>query len=212
MSKLQNIKAVKQMIDGSHRTQTKKTFGFSDIEFQRERNKTREVGEIWEEKDAEGKTVCWWEQHEGFKSRYNIHPDLSKEFERIRNEKYAFPNCQKETCTCKKPTRLDEKFRRLMGMCHDCLVTLETKLKIEGKFGEYAMKKMQENAKKFFEEKDQELTEIKKTLQGPISYVAGADGIEEKWEVENPEEMIQTIETNYNKYKDQILGKFEEKS
>ena len=41
-NKLQNIKAVQQMIDGTHKFQTKKTVGFSDAEATKKRNEHHE--------------------------------------------------------------------------------------------------------------------------------------------------------------------------
>ena len=56
MSKLQNVNAVKQMLDGTHKMQTKKSFGFS----QSQSNIKREVGDTWTEKDPKtGKLVDW---------------------------------------------------------------------------------------------------------------------------------------------------------
>ena len=45
-----------------------------------------------------------------------------------------FPNCPKETCTCGMPKRLDEKMRKIHGMCFDCVVSMEHKIRIEGKW------------------------------------------------------------------------------
>ena len=42
MAKLKNIKAVKEMLGGEHKTQTKKTISFADKVFVK-----REVGETW---------------------------------------------------------------------------------------------------------------------------------------------------------------------
>ena len=42
-NKLQNIKAVKEMIAGTHKFQTKKTTGFSDAKEAAEKNKKRAV-------------------------------------------------------------------------------------------------------------------------------------------------------------------------
>ena len=41
-NKLKNVKAVKEMLDGKHKTQTKKTVSFADKVIER-----REVGETW---------------------------------------------------------------------------------------------------------------------------------------------------------------------
>ena len=44
-NKLQNIKAVKQMLEGTHKFQTKKSIGFSDAKQKAEKNQKREVGD-----------------------------------------------------------------------------------------------------------------------------------------------------------------------
>ena len=46
-SKLQNIKAVKQMLEGSHKTQTRKNFSLATANSTAEKNKKREIGEEW---------------------------------------------------------------------------------------------------------------------------------------------------------------------
>ena len=58
MGKLNNIKAIRQMLDGQHRTQSKTSVGYqknSDVQ-------TRKVGDVWT--DANGDE---WIQHDGFK-------------------------------------------------------------------------------------------------------------------------------------------------
>ena len=64
-NKLQNIKAIQKMLDGTHAFQTKKTIGFSDAKQKAEKNKARKVGDIWEEKI--GTTIYLIEQREGFR-------------------------------------------------------------------------------------------------------------------------------------------------
>ena len=60
-SKLQNVKAIKQLLSGTHKTQTNKTFGFTG-----KSNKKREVGETWTEITPNG-TKIQWEQKDGFR-------------------------------------------------------------------------------------------------------------------------------------------------
>ena len=74
MSKLKNIKAIGQMIDGNHRLQTRKTIGFSDAT---DKSKIREIGEIWEEKDFNGNSI-WWEQRQGYRVKHHNHPEVTK--------------------------------------------------------------------------------------------------------------------------------------
>jgi hypothetical protein len=62
MAKLQNIKAIKQMLDGTHRMQSKTTVGYEGDK----NTSTKEVGETWI--DANGKE---WIQKDGFKISVN---------------------------------------------------------------------------------------------------------------------------------------------
>ena len=64
--KLQNIKAIQEMLDGTHRFQTKKTVGFSDADAVAKKNERHEVGDIWEETNSSGVTYII-EQRDGFR-------------------------------------------------------------------------------------------------------------------------------------------------
>lgn len=208
MSKLKNIKALNEMLSGNHRTQTRKTHGFSDTKYQTERSKVREVGEVWEEIGADGKTICWWKQEQGYRVKYNVHPDISKSMDAVREYLRSFPNCQKETCTCTSPTNLDKKFRAIMGMCEDCTISMETRLKIEGKFNEYALNKMKANAEAFFKQSDVEV-EILKSQFKNMGIVDSEFGDVEKWTLEDLDGMLEKIDNSYNDFKTKTLGKLE---
>lgn len=209
-SKLQNIKALNQMLEGTHRLQSRKSIGFSDSSSTAEKNKKREVGETWEEKDLSG-NIVYWTQHQGYRTKSNVSPEMSKFYEDIRAEQYKFPNCQKEGgCTCKVPSSLDQKFRRIVGMCHDCLVSFETKLKIQGKFNQYAMEKMKANAESFFVQADKEFEVIKEAMKD-VSFVNSEHGDVEKWTNDSSEELIEKVSDQYKQFKEKTLNKFEVK-
>lgn len=209
-SKLQNIKALNQMLEGNHRLQTKKSIGFSDSHSTSEKNKKREVGETWEEAGLNG-NVIYWTQHQGFRTKSNVSPEMSAHYDEIRSYLKTFPNCQKEGgCTCKVPSSLDQKFRRIVGMCHDCLVSFETKLKIQGKFNQYAMEKMKANAESFFKQADKEVEIIKESMK-EVSFVNSEHGDVEKWEGLDSEKLIEKIDSDYATFKEKTLEKFEVK-
>ena len=90
--KLQNIKAVKQMLDGTHKFQTKKSIGFTDAKQKAEKNQKREVGDIWEEKI--GNTIYTIEQKNGFRVKRPKNSVASE----IREYLNSYPNCQKKCC------------------------------------------------------------------------------------------------------------------
>lgn len=195
------------MLQGTHRTQTRKTFGFSDTKYQEEKNKKREVGEVWEEIDATGETVCWWEQKDGYRVKTHYHPDVSKELEKIHQYLNSFPNCQKEVCTCHSPSSLDLKFRKLMGMCEDCVMQMETKLKIQGKFNEYALDKMRQNAKAFFEQADIEVEILKNEMIKVVGDVNGPEPVE-TWDFQDSDSFKKYIDEQYKNFKEKTMEKF----
>ena len=129
--KLQNIKAVKEMIAGTHKFQTKKTIGFSDAKQKAEKNKRRKIGDVWEEKI--GNTIYRIEQCNGFR----VKKPANSVADEVRKHLNSYPNCQKETCTCSIPNHLDKKMQIIHGMCYDCVIDMEHELRKHGKYEEY---------------------------------------------------------------------------
>jgi ribosomal protein L37AE/L43A len=68
------------------------------------------------------------------------------------------PKCDK---AMKK--KLDDKFWRMMGHCFDCQIEIENKLKVEGKFNDYAERKMLANQKSYLKDMEQSLDDFEKT-------------------------------------------------
>lgn len=206
---LRNVEAIHQMLAGEHKTQQKTTIGFTDAESQGQKQITRQLGEIWEEKDSTGKTVCWWELTEnGTKIKYNVHPDIAKSMHELRRYLNTFPNCPKDVCTCTNPSNLDKKFKRATGMCEDCTVTMETRLKIRGEFNDYAKRRMLENATKFFQDADTEIEKFKESLK-KTEFLSGDNGDIEKWNFDNVEDVIAEMDGRYNAYRQATIDKLQ---
>ena len=70
---------------------------------------------------------------------------------KLRTELREFPNCNKESgsCTCTEPGTADLKMKAIHGMCLNCVVEMDHKLKLEGKYEEYEKKKLLANALKW---------------------------------------------------------------
>ena len=66
---------------------------------------------------------------------------------------------------CKKAMKkkLDDKFWRIQGHCFDCQIDYENKLKIQGKFDDYAQSKMLENQKSQLKDLEQSIDDFEKT-------------------------------------------------
>lgn len=200
-SKLKNIDAINRMLRGEHKTQTKKVFGYRNIEKAQEDALIRKIGETWNEYDADGRLIAIWEQHEGWRSK---RPPMSDSAQETRDYLRKFNNCPKETCTCTNPTSLDKKFKLKLGMCFDCVTELETKMKIGGTFDSYAADKVYQNVQAFFRDRDQELEDMKRSVKSGYGFSLESGEVE-SWNSENPQAMIDQIESGYLEYKQRTL-------
>ena len=190
MAKLNNVKAIKEMIAGTHRTKTKTTIGFDEVtQFIK-----KEVGDRWT--DDEGQL---WEQKKGYKVK------LGKLSE-LRNELNTFPKCQKEVCTCTTPKRNDLKMKAVHGVCFDCVIDMEHQLKIEGKYQEYERSKMLENGKAWLKQAELEKETLKLALKAKF---INEDGSVEEWDGVSWEEFETKIENEFCTFKENFIEKLE---
>ena len=202
--KLQNVKAVQQMIDGTHKFQTKKTVGFSDAEDSAKKNEKHRVGDIWEETDANGITYVI-EQKDGFRIKKL---KTSEVLQTVRDEIRSYPNCRKETCTCIVKHPLNEKMRKIHGMCFDCVIEMEHELKKQDKYEEYEQNKIRENALAWLSDAERDVELLKQAYTQTHEFVTNSEGTKETWSAKmTPEEFEQTIQAQFNKFKEDFLQK-----
>ena len=189
MSKLKNVKAVKEMLDGKHKTQTKKTISFTGKVIER-----REVGETWT--DDKGQK---WEQRKGYKVKVGKLSELRKELR-------EFPNCNREngSCNCTEPGVADLKMKAIHGMGLNCVVEMEHKLKLEGKYEEYERKKLLANAENWLKQAELEKEVLKTTLKA--SFV-NEDGSIEKWNGMTEKEVEEKIDKEFETFRENFIGK-----
>jgi hypothetical protein len=203
--KLQNVKAIQQMLDGTHKFQTKKIVGFSDAEDAAKKNERHDVGDIWEEKDPVSGVIYIVEQREGFRIKKTNNADV---LQGVRDDLRAFPNCRKETCTCAGTHHLDKKMKVIHGLCFDCTIEMEHELKKAGTFNEYAYNKMRENALAWLQSAERDVEMLKEIYTQASKFVTNSDGITETWSAKmSPEEFEETIQSDFNKYKEEFIEK-----
>jgi hypothetical protein len=206
--KLQNIKAIQQMIDGTHKFQTRKSVGFSDAESTAKKNEKHEPGDIWEETDPVSGVTYIIEQRDGFRIKKTKNSDV---FQSIRDEMRSFPNCPKETCTCITQktwnSPANEKMRKIHGMCLDCVIDMEHELKKSGKYEEYERNKIRENAIAWLQSAEKDIELLKRTYTEASTFVSNADGGTEEWSAKmTPEEFDETIQKQWDKFKEDFLN------
>jgi hypothetical protein len=193
--KLQNIRAINQMLSGTHKSQTKTTVGYTSKE------EERKVGEKWvDEKGVE------WEQKEGYKI------SSSKILDAVRNVLKTYmmpkvcPKCSKEI----KDNKYNRKMWNIHKMCFDCVIEMEHEHKINGTFDEYARGLMRPNIESWLKDAKAEMEGIKALLT-KAEFVNG-DGTVEKWEspwLGKEDELNNILETNFENLKKYLLGEVE---
>ena len=203
--KLQNIKAVKQMLDGTHKFQTKKTIGFSDAKQKAKKNEKRNVGDIWEE-EING-TIYTIEQQNGFRVKKPKNSIISE----VRQYLNSYPNCQKKCCKTSY-NHLDKKMQKIHGMCYDCVIEMEHELKKQGKYEEYERKKITENALAWLKRAEQDVKHLKQVYTEDYTTVAGADGQLETWKAKmTPDEFENKVEKEFEQFKIKFLENLNKK-
>ena len=200
--KLQNVKAVQQMLDGSHKFQTKKTTGFSDAKLVAQKNERHEVGDTWEETDSTG-NIFVIEQRDGFRIKKTKNSEI---FQELRDDLKSFPNCRKETCTCAGTHPIDKKMQVIHKMCFDCVLEMEHELKKSGTFNEYEHNKVRENALAWLADAERDVAMLKQTYTQAAKFVTNSEGEIETWAAKmSPEEFEETVQAQFDIFKENFL-------
>ena len=141
----------------------------------------RKVGERW----TDNKGVQWVQKESG-PQRVNSMADAVREARGI-------DKCKK----CKKEIRwggrADHILYRKTGLCTDCLVDYETKLRIAGIHVEYEIMKMASNDLGFLKDVKAKISEVLNfflTDEGDITMLCNSEGFTERWKNTNREQII----------------------
>lgn len=193
--KIDSIQDVKNLLAGNHESQNKLQFGYEPTE---EPQVSRIVGEKWFDSDGNE-----WEQKEGYVVK------LGKEWQQeLHRDLHTFKNCPKETCICTLPKRLDNKMRTIHGMCFDCVIEMEHKLRIQGKYTEYEREKMKKNALAWLAEAERDKNLIAEELSK--AEFVNSFGDVERWDVgTTKEELLKKIEEEFQKFREDFIQKLE---
>jgi hypothetical protein len=175
------------MLLGEHKTQTKKSISFEGKKFVK-----KEVGETWIDDDGQS-----WEQKNGYRVKVG-------KFAKLREDLKAFPNCNKETCTCIEPSQADLKMKAYHGVCLDCVVEMEHDLKLKGEYDEYERTKLLNNAESWLKEAEVEKEVLKSTIKA--SFI-NEDGSIEEWDGLSEEEIVSKIDDGFEEFKTNFIDK-----
>ena len=188
-SKLRNIDAVKKILDGTHRTQTRTSVSLNV----KDAPVKRTIGERWI--DENGKE---WEQREGYKISVTKALDLLAE--------HRMPECCPKCSVPMTKKNLDERMWRIHSMCFDCVIDMEHQLRIEGKYSEYERQKVRENAMAWLVQAEKDVDDLVEAYK--IASFVNQDGSVEKWAGGlSPEEFKEKVQTEFEKFKTDFLQK-----
>lgn len=194
--KIESLEDVKKLLAGEHDSQNKISVGYT--ENNKEEQITRKVGDKWFDSDGNE-----WEQKDGYKLK------LGKVWQQELHEYLnSFPNCPKETCTCGMPKKIDQKMKKIHGMCFDCVIDMEHKIRLEGKWDEYEKRKVKENALAWLKEAEKD----KDVIASELSRMEFTNdfGDNEKWRTPfNKEEMLQKIENEFAEFRKNFIEQLE---
>lgn len=153
-----DVQRMRNIITGNTADNTRIQAGYSNKKVQ------HTEGDVWEEN---GKT---WTIHNGIKQTVTKHDMLKAMVE--------FPL----TCPeCGKPMKnhaLNKKMYSIHKMCSDCVVEMETKLRIEGKFQDYEKNLLNANKNTSADDAEQMFEDF---INNPTSTYVTEDGTIESW-------------------------------
>jgi len=190
--KLQNIRAINQMLSGTHKSQTKTTVGYKSKE------EERKVGDKWIDENG-----VEWEQKEGYKI------NNAKILDAVRNalKSYLLPKTCPKCNNDIKDNKYNRKMWKIHKMCFDCVIEMEHEHRINGTFDEYAKNLMRPNIEAWLKDAKSEIVAIKELLT-KAEFVNG-DGTVEKWEspwAGKEDELEKLLEQDFENIKQQLLG------
>jgi hypothetical protein len=207
-NKLQNIKAVNELLAGNHKSQTRKSIytGSTKTVIPEdevlERFKTGKP-KIWIETDPKGFRTRVT-QHDGFKSREPENSVL-KTVQDMLSVPEKCPKC--ETTMRGNEKTLNFKFWFKRKMCFGCVLSEERRIKAQGKdaWQKYQNDIMAANAESWFTDTDKEVEVLKKSMKETVW--GNADG--ELGEVDISSQ-VERVAADYNKLKETIRNQFAE--
>lgn len=190
MATTHNIDAIKKLLDGVHKSQTKTITSFTDIVPSIDNN-THDIGDTWTDENG-----IEWEQRAGYQIKKSKLEQIRKDF--IKNHSnITCPQCGK-----KIEHWMDKEAMRLERMCQSCQLKRETEMKINGTFDDYVIEKSKRNARSFIRESEAEMNQYIKDIRRLRGYV-NEDGTMQKWEFFGVDgnTLIKRIRKTFKKFK-----------
>jgi hypothetical protein len=144
-------------------------------------------GDIWEENGKK------WIIKDGIKQ-------TATKLDKVKKEAILPLFCP--NCGSLMKKRLDVKMYKIHKTCFDCVVNIEAKLKLEGKFEEYERNMVAGNAEAYLDDLEQYLLEA--INESNTQYVSERGEVE-RWKGGiNKEEFLEQMTTNFAEFRKQV--------
>ena len=144
-------------------------------------------GDIWEENGKQ------WTIKDGIKQ-------TATKLDKVKKEAILPLFCPECGTLMKK--RTDTKMYKIHQKCTDCVVKMETQLKIEGKYEEYERNMIAGNAESYLDDLEQYLLEA--INESNTQYISEKGEIE-RWKGGiDKEEFLEQMKTNFTKFRKQV--------
>lgn len=157
----------------------------------------REIGERWT--DAKG---IMWEQKEGGPTRVNVMADAVRDARGIDKCR----KCQKEI---RWGGKTDQKFYFKTGLCTDCLIDYETRLRVVGIYNDYEAMKLISNELGFLRDAKSKISDTLKFFQnntGDVTMICNSEGFIERWKNTNREQIIKDAKRDLQQVRQRIAS------
>ena len=203
--KLQNIKAVKQLLAGEHKSQRKTQIYTGKLKTKPEDHEVVErnkdgMPKIWIERDAAGFGTRVT-QHDGFRSR-EPENSILKSIQEALEVPNECPKCGIEMRNDEQ--RLNFKFYFTRKKCFGCVIKEENEIRQQGEeaWKKYQNKIMLANAEGWFKDADKEVEIVKNQV---VKTWQNAQGEYGEADMSN---FLEKLESDYKKLKDGIRKEF----
>ena len=179
--KRKDVERMRNLIKGNVNESAELQVGY------RAKKEDHKEGDIWEE---EGKK---WTIKDGIKQTYT-------KLDRIKKEAILPLFCPECGSLMKK--RIDAKMYKIHGKCSDCVIEMEHKLKMEGKYKDYERNIIATNAKSYLD--DLEVYLLEAINESNTQYVS-EKGEVERWKGGiDKEKFVSEMKENFKGFRKQV--------
>jgi len=194
-NKLQNTKALKELLSGAHKSQTRSSYGYTSTSTEK-----HEVGDVWTETDPKTGTVWRFEQKDGYRTK-TVDNSILDVIRKTLTVPDTCPQCGGDMRNEEK--HLHFKMYFIHKKCFSCVLKEENSVRIKGKeaWEEYSKQRMLANAEAWFTDADREVALLREAIK--LQFIQNADGKMEDW---NQSAFLEKFDTDYKELKNQILN------